>query len=133
MKISILLLFCLFNVSVDGIGRARLAGKASHLARAPNVGRLANTGSKLGRAGNPLNAMTNVKTHLPKKSVSHTTRGMKNRYTSRLSNRGMNSQTSNSPSIRHPSSSVKYVRDGCHPGSYLVPYYSSHVSLQEWM
>ena len=31
------------------------------------------------------------------------------------------------------SDGVKYVRDGCHPGSYLVPYYSSHVSLQEWM
>ena len=120
MKISILLLFCLFNVSVDGIGRARLAGKASHLARAPNVGRLANTGSKLGRAGNflsrgnPLNAMKNVKTHLPKKSVSHTTRGMKNKYTSRLSNGGFNSRTSNSLSIRRPSSSITRSRTSTH-------------------
>ena len=117
MKISILLLFCPFNVSVDGIGRARLAGKASHLARAPNVGRLANTGSKLGRAGNflsrgnPLNAMKNVKTHLPKKSVSHTTRGMKNKYTSRLSNGGMNSRTSHTLSISNSRTSAGHSRN----------------------
>ena len=141
MKISILLLFCLFNVSVDGIGPAvvavaraavavsqvakvarvaKVAGRTSNLARASNIGRLANTGSKLGRTGNflsrgnPFNAMKNVKTHLPKKSVSHTTRGMKNKYTSRLSNGGFNSRTSNSLSIRRPSSSITRSRTSTH-------------------
>ena len=133
MKISILLVFCLFNVSVDGIGPAvvavaraavavsrvakvakvaRVAGRSSNLARVSNVGRLAK--SKLGRAGNPLNAMKNVKKHLPKKSVSHTTRGMKNKYTSRLSNGGFNSRTSNSLSIRRPSSSITRSRTSTH-------------------
>ena len=119
MKISILLLFCLFNVSVDGIGRARLAGKASHLARAPNVGRLANTGSKLGRAGNffsrargnPVNTMKNVKTHFQKKSVLHKTRGMKNNFSSRLSNGGMNSRTSHTLSISNSITSAGHSRN----------------------